>query len=163
MEGQTPKTGIPGQNRTSTCTKLITGSGKRKFFLGKWNWWVWQVPGQVNLIWVFQVPLKPSNQLIIHKVRVHAENVNKFLMCTGRLNFYPKFIIFSLKPASLRWVLSISSIVPTWVGCHHHLGWAATCQMLTNIQYWIFEITDGFPLTTSTMSSSPQAGQVGGW
>ena len=32
-------------------------------------------PGEIDLVWVFQVPLESSNQFIIHKVRVHAENV----------------------------------------------------------------------------------------
>ena len=36
-----------------------------------------ELPGQINLVWVFQVPLEPSNQLIIHKVCIHAENMMK--------------------------------------------------------------------------------------
>merc|ERR550517_392460 len=33
-------------------------------------------PGEVNLVWVFQVPLKPSNQFIIHKVCVHVKTAS---------------------------------------------------------------------------------------
>ena len=60
-------------------TKYKTGKYDKMFF-GEYKIQGFKTPGEVNLVWVFQVPFEPSNQLVIHKVCVHAENVMIILL-----------------------------------------------------------------------------------